>query len=201
MNGNNTVFHHINKYGVIYYAVIEYASLTFYDIGISVCCCCSKSYLILCDPMKCNTPGFPVLHYFPDFAQTHPTESMMPSNHLILCRPLLLLPSVFPSIRIFSSESALLIKWPKYWSFNTSSSNEYSGLISFRIDRFDLLAVQRTLKSLLQHLNLKAAILWCSALFTVQLSHPYMTPGKTTALTRWTFVGKVKSLFLICCLG
>ena len=173
MNGNNTVFHHINKYGVIYYAVIEYASLTFYDIGISICCCCSvtKSYLILCDPMKCNTPGFPVLHYFPDFAQTHPIESMMPSNHLILCRALLLLPSVFPSIRIFSNESALLIKWPKYWSFSfsTSPSNEYSVFISFRIDWFDLLAVQGTLKSLLQQQSSKASILRLSAFFMIQL--------------------------------
>ena len=131
-------------------------------------------------------------------------ESVMPSNHLILCCPLLLLPSVFPSIRVFSSESALHIRWPKYWSFSfsISPSNEYSGLISFRIDSFDLLAVQGTLKSLLQHHSSKASILWCSASIMVQLSHPYITNGKTTALTRWTFVGKVMSLFfLICCLG
>ena len=139
----------------------------------------------------------------------------MPSNHLILCRPLLLLPSIFPSIRVFSNESAhhfsafwlrssvlsnesaLRIRWPKYWSFslNISPSNEYPGLISFRMDWLDLLAVQETLKSLLQHYSSKASILWCSAFFIVQLSHPYMTSGKTIALTRQTFVGKVMSLF------
>ena len=117
----------------------------------------------------------------------------MPSNHLILCLPLLLLPSIFPSIRVFSNESVLRIRWPKYWSFslNISPSNEHPGLISLRMDWLDLLAVQRTLKSLLQHPSLKASILQCSAFFTVQLSHPYMTTGKTIALTRWTFVGKV----------
>ena len=122
-------------------------------------------------------------------------KSVMPSNHLILCRPLLLLPSIFPSIRVFSSESVLRIRWPNYWSFsfNISPSNEYSGLISFRIDWFDLLAVQGTLKSLLQHHS--ASIFRCSAFFTVQLLHPYMTIGKTIALTIWTFVGKVMSLF------
>ena len=120
----------------------------------------------------------------------------MPSNHLILCRPLLLLPSVFPSIRVFSKESALRIRWPKYWSFSfsLSLSNEYSGLISFRMDWFHLLAVQGTLKSLLQHHSSKASILRQSAFFIVQLSHPYVTTGKTIALTRWTFVGKVMSL-------
>ena len=120
----------------------------------------------------------------------------MPSNHLILCHPLLLLPSIFPSIRVFSSESALHIRWPKYWnfSFSISLSNEYSGLISFRIDCIDLLAVQRTLKSLLQHHSLKASILQRSAFFMVLLSHPYVTIGKTIALTRQTFVGKVMSL-------
>ena len=115
-------------------------------------------------------------------------------NHLILCRPLLLLPSIFPSIRIFSNESALGIRWPEYWSFGFSPSNEYSGLISFRIDWFDLLAVQGTLKSLLQHHSSKASILQCSVYFIVQLSHPYTTLGKTRALTIWTFVGKVMSL-------
>ena len=142
----------------------------------------------------------------------------MPSNHLILCHPLLLLPSIFPSIRVFSNESALCIRWQKDWSFScsSSSSNEHSGLISFRIDWFDLLAVQGTFKSLLQHHSSKASILQCSAFFIVQLSHPYMTTGKAIALTRWTFVGKVMSLlfnmlsrmsmlsnvsvFLICCL-
>ena len=123
-------------------------------------------------------------------------ESVMPSNHLILCCPLLLLPSIFPSITVFSSESVPHIRWPKYWSFSfsISPSNEYSGLISFRMNWLDLLALQGTLKSLLQHHSSKASILWCSAFFIVQLSHPYMTTGKTTALTRWTFVGKVMSL-------
>ena len=120
-------------------------------------------------------------------------ESMVPSNHLILCCPLLLLSSIFPRIRVFSNESLLCIRWPKYWSFSfsISPSNEYSGLISFRIDRFDLLAVQGTLKSLLQHYSSKASILQCSAFFMVQPSHPYTTTGKTIALTRQTFVGKV----------
>ena len=123
-------------------------------------------------------------------------ELVMPSNHLVLCRPHLLLPSVFPSIRIFSNESVLCIRWPKDWSFSfsISLSNEYSGLISFRIDCLDLLAVQGTLKGLLQHHSSKASILRCSAFFTVQLSHPYMTTGKTIAFTRWTFVGKIVSL-------
>ena len=118
------------------------------------------------------------------------------TNHLILCCPLLLLPSIFPSIRVFSNESTLCIRWPKYWSFsfNISPSNEHSGLISFRMDWLDLLAVQGTLKSLLQHHSSKASILWGSAFFTVQLSHPYMTTGKNIALTRWTFVGKLMSL-------
>ena len=120
----------------------------------------------------------------------------MPSSHLILCRPLLLPPSILPSIRVFSNESALRIRWPKYWSFsfNTSPSNEYSGLISYRMDWLDLLAVQGTLKSLLQHHSSKASILWPSAFFMVQVSHPYMTTGKTIALTRWTFIDKVMSL-------
>ena len=119
----------------------------------------------------------------------------MPSNHLILCHPLLLLPSIFLSIRVFSNESALRIRWPHYWnfSFSISPSNEYSGLISFRIDWFDFLAVQSTVKILLQHSS-KASILWCSAFFMVQISHPYMTTGKTIALTRWTFFSKVMSL-------
>ena len=121
-------------------------------------------------------------------------ELVIPSNHLILCRPLLLPPSIFPSIRVFSDESVLPIRWPKYWSFslNISPSNEYSELISLRMDWLDLLAVQGTLKSLLQHHTSKASILWHSAFFIVQLSHPYMTTGKTIALTRRTFVGKVR---------
>jgi len=125
-------------------------------------------------------------------------ESVMASNHLILCHPLFLLPSIFPSISVFSNKSALRIRWPKYWSFSFSSispSNEYSWLISFWIDWFDLLAVQGTLKSLLQHHSPKASILWCSAFFRVQVSHPYMTTGKTITLTRWAFVGKVMSAF------
>ena len=125
-------------------------------------------------------------------------ESVMTSNHLILCRPLLLPPSILPSIRVFSNESVLCIRWPKYWSFSfsISPSNEYSGLVSFRMDCLDLLAVQGTLKSLLQDHSSRASILQCWAFFRVQLSHPYMTTGKTIALTRWTFVGKVMSLLL-----
>ena len=123
-------------------------------------------------------------------------ESVIHSNHLILCHPLLLLPSIFPSIRVFSNESALHIRWPKYWSFsfNISPFNEYSGLISFRMDWLDFLAVQGILKSLLQHYSSKASILQCSAFFIVQLSHPYMTTGKTIALTRQTLIGKIMSL-------
>ena len=130
-------------------------------------------------------------------------ESVMPSNHLILCHSLLLLPSIFPSIRVFSNVSVLHIRWPKYWSFSfsISPSNEYSGLISFRINRMDLLAVQGTLKNPLQHHSSKASILWHSAFFIVQLSHLYMTTKKTIALTRRTFVLKQRLFFLICCLG
>ena len=123
-------------------------------------------------------------------------KSVVPSNHLILCHPLLLLPSIFPSIRVFSNESVLCIWWSKYWRFSISPSNEYSGLIAFRMDWLDLLAVQGTLKSLLQHHSSKASILQCSAFFIVQLSHPHLTTGKTVALTRWTFVSKVMSLLL-----
>ena len=145
--------------------------------------------------MNCSTPGLPVHHQLPESSKPMSIESVMPSNHLILCRPLLLLPSIFPSIRVFSNESVLRIRWPKYWSFsfNISPSNEHPGLI-FRIGWLDLLTVQGTLKSLLQHHSSKASILQCSAFFIVQLSHSYMTPGKTTALTRWTFVGKILSL-------
>ena len=140
--------------------------------------------------MDCSRPGFPVLHYLPEFAQIYinrvsdAIKSVMPSNHLILCHPILLLPSVFPSFRVFSSESVLRIMWPKYWSlsFSISPSNEYSGLIFFTIDWFDLLAVQGTLKSLLQHHNSKASILRCSDFFMVQLSHLYMTTVKTIVL-------------------
>ena len=146
--------------------------------------------------MNCSMPGFPVLHYLPEFAQTHTHwvgDTIQPSH---LGHPLLLLPSIFPSIRVFSSGSALPSRWPKYWSFSFSNnpSSEYSGLISFRMDRFDLLAVQGTLKSLLQHHSLKALILWYSVYFMVPLSLPYMTTGKTITLTIWTFVSKVMSL-------
>ena len=158
-------------------------------------CSAAKLYSTLCDPMELHQPGFPVLHYFPEFAHTQ-VESIMPSNLFILCCPLLLLPSVFPRIWVLSNELTLCIRWPKYWSFTFSISlfNEYSGLISFGIDRFDLLAVQGTLNSLLQHHNLKASVLRCSAFFMVQLSHPYMTTGKTIVLTIQTFVCKVVSL-------
>ena len=156
----------------------------------------SQSCPTLCDPMDCSTPGFPVHHQLPKYIKLMPIESVMSSNHLILCRLPLLLPSIFPSIRVFSSESALRIRWPKYWSFSfsISPSNEYSGLISFKMDCLDLLAVQGTFKSLLQHHSSKASILRCSAFFIIQLSHPYMTTGNTIALTRWIFVGKVMSL-------
>ena len=148
--------------------------------------------------MNHSMPGFPVHHQLPESTQTHVLESVMPSNYLILCCPLLLLPSVFPSIMVFSNESTLRIRWPKFWSFSfsISPSNEHRGLISFRMDWLDLLAVQGTLKSLLQHHSSKASILQCSAFFTVQLSHPYRTTGKTIALTRQNFVGKVMSLLL-----
>ena len=144
--------------------------------------------------MNCSTPGLPVYHQLPEFTQTHSIELVMPSSHLILCRPLLLLPPIPPSIRVSSNESTLRMRWPKYWSFSISPSSEYSGLISFRMDWLDLLAVQGTLKSLFQHHSSKASILQCSAFFTVQLSHPYMTTGKIIALTRRTFVDKVMSL-------
>ena len=146
--------------------------------------------------MNCSTPGLPVQHQLPSSPKLMCIESVMPSSHLILCRPLLLLPPVPPSIRVFSSESILRMRWPKFWSFSLSisPSNEHPGLASFRMDWLDLLAVQETLKSLLQHHSSKTSILRCSAFFTVQLSHPYTTTGKTIALTRWTFVGKVISL-------
>ena len=168
-------------------------------IHVEICCfCCSvaQSCPTLCNPMDCSSPGFPVLHHLPDFAHTYVHGVRDPSNHLVHCRSLLLLPSIFPSIRVFSNESALHIRCPKDWSFsfNISPSNEYSGLISFRIDWFDLLAVQGTLKSLLQHHNSKALILQPSVFFIVQLSHPYMTTGKIIALAIQAFVVKVMSL-------
>ena len=135
--------------------------------------------------MGCSTLGFPAHHQLPDLTQTHAIQLVMSFNHLLLCHPLLLLPSIFPSIKVFSNESGLHIRWPKYWSFSfsISPSNEYSGLISFTIDWFDFLAVQGNLKSCFQHHSSKASI-HCSAFFMVQLSHPYMTTGKTIALTR-----------------
>ena len=146
--------------------------------------------------MDCSTLGFPSITNSRSLLKLMSNESVMPSNHLILCRPLLLLPSIFPSFRVFSNESALRIRWPKYWSFsfNISPCNEHPGLISFRMEFLDVPAVQGTLKSLLQHHSSKASILQCSAFFIIQLSHPYMTTGKTVALTRRTFVGKVMSL-------
>ena len=145
--------------------------------------------------MDCSKPGLPVYHQLLNLLKLTSIESVMPSNHLILFCSLLLLPSIFPSIRVFSNESVLHIRWPKYWSFSfsISPSNDYSGLISFRI-WLDLLAVQGTLKSLLQCYSSKASIRWCSAFFMVQVLHPYMTSEKTIALTKWTFVGKVMSL-------
>ena len=141
--------------------------------------------------MEYSTPGLPIHHQLPELLKIMSIKSVMPYSHLILCRPLLLLPSIFPSIRVFSNESVLCIRWPKYWSFSfsISPSNECSGLFSFRIIWFDLLGVQGTLKSLLQHHSSKASILWCSAFFIVQLSHSYMTTEKKNiALTGWTFV-------------
>ena len=160
-------------------------------------CCCSVAQLCptLCNTVDYSRPGFPVLHHLPELAQTH-VKSVMPSIHLVLCSPLLLQPSIFPSIWVFSNESVLCIRWPKFWSFSfrISSSNEYSGLIAFRFDWFDLLAVQWTLKSLLQNCSSKASILQHSAFFMVQISHLYMTTGKTISLSIQTFVGKVMSL-------
>ena len=163
---------------IVFTAFLQFSSVT-------------QSCPTLCDLMNHSTPGLPVHHQLPEFI-----ESVMPSSHLILCRPLLLLPPIPPSIRVFSNESTLRMRWTKYWSFSfsISPSNEHPRLISFRMDWLDLLAVQGTLKSLLQHHISKASILQRSAFFIVQLSYPYMTTGKTIHLTRWTFVGKVMSL-------
>ena len=156
----------------------------------------TRSCPTLSNPIDLSSPGFPVLHYLSEFLELMCIESVMPYNCLILCHLLLLLPSIFSSIRVFSNESIFHIRWPKYWSFSfsISHSNEYLGLISFRMDWLDLLAVQGTLKGLLQHHSSKASILRRSAFFIVQLSHPYMTTGKTIALTRQTFVDKIMSL-------
>ena len=155
----------------------------------------TQSCLTFCNPMNCSKPGLPVINCRNSLKLTS-IESVMPSSHLILCRPLFLLPPISPSIRVFSNESTLHMRGPKYWSFSLSiiPSKEHPGLISFRMDWLDLLAVQGTLKSLLQHHSSKASILWRSAFFMVQLSHPYMTTRKTIALIRWIFVGKVMSL-------
>ena len=157
----------------------------------------TQSCRTLCILKDCSTPGLPVHHQLPQLPQTH-VRRVGDAIHLVFWRSLLLPPSIFPSIRIFSSESVLHIRWPKYWSFSfsISPSHEYSELTTFWIDWFDLLAIQRTLKSLLQHHSSKASIIWCSAFFMVQLSHLYMTTGKTIALTRRTFVGKVTSLLI-----
>ena len=156
----------------------------------------TQSYLTLCDPIDCGTPGLPVHHRLLSLLNLMSIESVMPSNHLILYHPLFLLLSSFPRIRVFSNESALHMRWPKYWhfSFKNSPSNEHPGLISFRMDLLDLLAAQGTLKSLLQHHSSRTSILQRSAFLIVELSYPYMTTGKTIALTRWTFVDKVMSL-------
>ena len=158
----------------------------------------TQSCLTLCGPMDCSRPSSSSFTISQSLLKFMPIESVMQFNHLILCHPLLFLPSVFLRIRVFSSKSVLRIRWPKNWSFSfsISPSNEYSGLISFKVDWFDLLAVQGTLKSLLQHHSSKASVLWCSAFFMVQLSHPYVTTGKYIALTRRTFVSKVMSLLL-----
>ena len=155
-----------------------------------------------CDPMECSIPGFPVYHHSQSLLKLMSIESVMPSNHHILCRPLFILPSIFPRIRVFSNESVLHIRGPKYWSFsfNISPSNEHLGLISFRMNWFDL-SVQGTRKSLPQHHSSKTSFLWHSAFFMVYLSHPYMTTGKTIVLTRHTLFSKVMSLLLIYCLG
>jgi len=154
------------------------------------CSSVAQSCPTLCDPMNSACQASPSITNSRRLPKLMSIELVMPSNHLILCHPLLLLPSIFPSIRVFSNESALHIRWPKYWSFsfNISPSNEHPGLISFRMDWLDLLAVQETLKSLLQHHSSKSSILRRSAFFIVQLSHPYMITGKTITVTRWTFV-------------
>ena len=154
----------------------------------------TQSCPTLCNPMNRSMPGLPVHHQLPEFTQTHVHrvgDAIQPS---LLCHPLPLLPAIYSSIRVFSNESTLHMRWPKYWSFSISPSDEHPGLISFRMGWLDFLVVQGTLESLLQHHSSKASISLCSTLFTVQLSHPYMITGKTIALTRWTFVGKVMSL-------
>ena len=166
-------------------------------------CSVAQLCLTLCDPMDCSTPGFPDLYHLSEPIKFMSIESVMSSNHLIFYCPLLFLPSIFPSIRVFSNESVFHIRWPENWSisFSISPSNEYSGLISFRMDWFDLHVVQGTLKSLLQHHSTKASIPQHSAFFIVQLAHPYMTTGKTIALTRRAFVFLLMSFSLNICLS
>ena len=175
--------------------IVEWIAISFSPLPPQFSAVQSLSHVLLCDPMNHSTPGLPVHHQLP-MDRLMSIESVMPSSHLILCCPLLLLPPIPPIIRVFSNESTLCMRWPKYWSFSfyINPSNEHPGLISFRMDWSDLLAVQGTLKSLLQHHSSKASILPCSAFFTIQLSHPYMTIGKTIALTRQTFLGKVMPL-------
>ena len=167
---------------------LELTSSSFLELLLSFSCCC---LLLFATPWTAGHQASLSLTNSWNLLKLMSIKLVMPSNHLILCRPLLLPPSILPSIRVFSKESVLCIRWPKYWSFsfNISPPNEDSGLISFRIDWLDLLVVQGTSQSLLQHHGSKASILWHSAFFIVQLSHPYMTTGKTIALTRWTFVG------------
>ena len=185
MHGNNVVFSALLKPLVVQHLLACFSSVQ------SLCC-----VWLFVTPWTAARQASLSITNSRSFLKLMSNESVMPSNHLILCRPLLLSPSIFPNIRVFSNELVLCIRWPKYWSFSfsISASNEYSGLISFRMDWLDLLAVQGTLKSLLQHHSSKASIILCSAFFIVQLSHPYMTTGKITALTRWTFVSKVMSL-------
>ena len=176
-----------------------YSYLDFFNVRILVMISISSVThlcLTLCDPTDCSAPGFPVYYQPLELAQLLSIESMMPSNHLILCHPLLLLPLIFSSTSVFSNESVLCIRWPKYqsFSFSISPSNEYSGLIFFRMDWLILLAVQGTLKSLLQHHSSKASFLQHSAFFIVQFTHLHMTTGKTIALTRWIFVISYYSL-------
>ena len=188
MNFHFTGFFLLFNQHVLLYPILTFIILQFSSVA--------QSCLTLCDPMHLSNQASLSTTNFQSSLKLMSIQSVMPSSHLILCRPLLLLPPILPSIRVFSNESTLRMGWPKYWSFSfsISPSNEHPGLVSFRMDGLDLLAVQGTLKSLFQHHNSKPSILRCSAFFTVLLSHSYMTTGKTTALTRWTFVGKVMSL-------
>ena len=195
-------------HGIFQARVLEWGAIAFSGRPVYATprCECSISEFVVvelqqscptnCNPMECSLRGSSVLHFLPEFAGFMSIESVILINHLILCHPLGLLPSIFPSIKAFSKESVLCIRWPKYWSFkiNISPSNDYSRLIFFRVDWFDLPAVQGTLKNFLQHHSSKASVLWCSAFFMVQLSHLYMTTGKTIALTGQTFAGKVRLL-------